>query len=184
MTPAMAEAVAARATCLFSEEQVAAAFDNLAKRISSDLSDKNPLLLCVMTGGIVAASELLRRFIFPLEIDYVHASRYGGGTQGGSLNWHHQPATTLLDRHVLLVDDIFDQGATLDGIAEYCSSQGAASVSCAVLIEKLHDRKLTELRPDYIGLTIEDVYIYGCGMDYRGYLRNRAGIYAVDKGDY
>lgn len=141
-------------------------------------------MLCVVTGGIIISSELALRLSFPMEIDYVHASRYGDAIHGGELQWQHRPQTDLAGRAVLLVDDIFDQGATLAGIAEFCQQQGAASVHVAVLVDKQHDRKLTTLRPDYVGLEVDDVYVYGFGMDYRGYLRNQDAIYAIADEDY
>ncbi len=184
MTAALAEAVRKRARLLYDAKQVGAAFDAMARAIDSELAGSDPVMLCVMTGGIVTASELALRLQFPLEIDYVHASRYGDATRGGELQWVREPALSLQGRTVLLVDDIFDQGATLAGIAEYCLAEGASQVRIAVMVEKQHDRKLTTLRPDYVGIAIEDAYVYGFGMDYRGYLRNAAGIYAVADSDY
>ena len=184
MSAERARAVAGRARCLFTREQIGVALDKIAAGIDRDLATRNPVLLCVVTGGILTTSELAQRLAFPMEIDYVHASRYGDEISGGELEWHHRPQTELSGRAVLLVDDIFDQGATLAGIVDYCKQQGAASVHVAVLVDKIHDRKLTSLRPDYIGLTVDDVYIYGFGMDYRGYLRNQDGIYAIADEDY
>ena len=184
MSAERARAVAARARCLFTRDQIATALDQMAAGIDRDLATKNPVMLCVVTGGILTVSELALRLAFPMEIDYIHASRYGDEISGGELQWHHKPQTKLDGRAVLLVDDIFDQGATLAGITDYCKQQGAASVHSAVLVDKKHDRKLTALRPDYVGLTVDDVYIYGFGMDYRGYLRNQDGIYAIADEDY
>ncbi len=184
MTAALAEEVRGRSRLLYSAEQVETALDSMAIAIAKDLSNSNPIMLSVMTGAFITSSELALRLKFPLEVDYVHASRYGDATRGGELEWHREPALSLKGRTVLLVDDIFDQGATIAGIADYCEKQGAKQVRVAVLVDKKHDRKLTELRPDYVGLSIEDYYIFGYGMDYRGYLRNSAGIYAVDDADY
>lgn len=183
MTAEIARDVSSRAIQLFSDIEVYAALDEMATDMKSDLGELNPVLLCVMTGGIVTTSELALRLDFPLQIDYVHASRYGDATRGGELEWLREPSIDLQGRVVVLVDDIFDQGATLAGIADYCREQGASAVHLAVLVDKHHDRKLTELRPDYIALSVEDHYVYGFGMDYRGYLRNCAGIYAADSSD-
>lgn len=183
MTAGIARDVSSRAIQLYSDIEVYAALDEMAAAMESDLGEANPVLLCIMTGGIVTTSELALRLNFPLQIDYVHASRYGDATRGGELEWLREPTIDLQDRVVVLVDDIFDQGATLAGIADYCRQQGASAVHLAVLVDKQHDRKLTDLRPEYIALTVEDHYVYGFGMDYRGYLRNCAGIYAADASD-
>ena len=184
MTPERVAAVASRARCVFTREQIHSALDAMATEIDRDLAHSNPVLLCVLAGGIVTASELAMRLGFALQIDCVHATRYGDALSGGELDWLHKPQIELASRAVLLVDDIFDQGATLAGIGDYCRQQGAASVHVAVLVNKKHDRKLTSLQPDYVGLQVADEYIYGFGMDYRGYLRNCDAIYAIDESDY
>jgi hypoxanthine phosphoribosyltransferase len=83
-------------------------------------------------------------------------------------------------RNVLIVDDILDEGITLQELIKYCEQEGVSSVHTAVLVNKLHDRKHLDTA-DYIGLTVEDRYVFGYGMDYKGYLRNVPGIYAVDE---
>lgn len=90
------------------------------------------------------------------------------------------PMIEFRDRPVLIIDDILDEGHTLAAIIDYCREQGAASVQCAVLVDKQHERKARpDLKADYVGLEVEDRYIFGYGMDYQGYWRNAPGIYAV-----
>lgn len=158
---------------------VDAALDSMAQRIAALLSNAEPLLLCVLTGGIVPCGRLLPRLSFPLDLDYVHATRYQGGIAGHALEWRAWPATPLKERTVLLVDDIFDEGVTLAGIAQRCRVEGAHQVFSAVLALKRHDRNRTGMRPDVVGLEVPDRYVFGCGMDYRGYLRNLPAIYAA-----
>lgn len=166
------------ADCLYNRVAVEQALDRMAQAMTMDLHDKNPLILCVMTGGIIPMGQLLTRLDFPLQIDYVHASRYRGETSGGKLHWMHHPAFSLKHRNVVLVDDILDEGITLDAIIEYCWEEGANDVKSAVLVNKLHERK-NHIKADYVGLDVEDRYLFGFGMDYHDYLRNAAGIYAV-----
>lgn len=166
------------ADCLFSSDQTEAALDGLAEKITVRHSETNPLIICVMNGGLIVAGCLLSRLDFPLEQDYLHATRYRGETRGGELNWVVEPQHTLKDRHVLIVDDILDEGYTLAAIAEYSRNAGAKSVETVVLVEKMHDRK-HGIKADYVGLQAEDRYLFGYGMDYRGYLRNAPGIFAV-----
>lgn len=158
---------------------VAAAYDAMAAAMTADLEERNPLMMGVMVGGVVPLAELVQRLAFPLQIDYLHASRYRGDVRGGDVHWVAIPQFNLEDRVVVLVDDILDEGTTLAHIRDYCLSQGAREVRCAVLAHKDHDRKPDMKRADYTGLQVPDRYVFGCGMDYRGYLRNAPGIYAV-----
>lgn len=172
--------VLAEADCLFDKSQVEAALDAMAKAISAQLSDSNPLVLCVMNGALVVTGELLTRLEFPLQVDYLHASRYREKLSGADLQWKAYPSSELKGRSVLLVDDILDEGETLVKIREYCLGQGATEVCCAVLIDKNHDRRHPALpRAEFTGLDAPDRYLFGYGMDYKGYLRNAPGIYAV-----
>ncbi len=175
-----AQAVLERADCLYNAEAVDQAYARLAKAITAQLEGSDPLVLCVMTGALIPAGQLLSRIKFPLQIDYIHATRYRGETRGGELHWLVEPVSSLKDRVVLVIDDILDEGLTLAGILEYCREQGARAVYCAVLVNKRHARKsLTEV--DFIGLEVEDRYVFGCGMDYKGYLRNLPAIYAINE---
>ncbi|MDX1696336.1 MAG: hypoxanthine-guanine phosphoribosyltransferase [Ketobacteraceae bacterium] len=168
------------ADCLWSEQQVERAIDGVAQKIEQDMQNENPLVLTVMNGGLVFTSKVIMRLTIPLELDYIHVSRYGFGLTGNELQWKVTPQTNLENRTVLILDDILDEGQTLQAIIQACKSQGARSVRSAVLIEKLHDRKSDpDFKADYTALEVEDRFIFGYGMDYKGYLRNASGIYAV-----
>ena len=171
--------VSTRARCLYTAQQVEAALDAMAVAISGEIGDSNPIILCVMNGGLIVTGSLATRLNFPLQMDYLHVTRYRNETSGADLQWKSYPASSLEDRVVLVVDDILDEGATLERILAYCIEQGASRVLSAVLIEKLHARKLSPIKADFIGLQVEDFYLYGYGMDYKGYLRNAAGIFAI-----
>lgn len=166
------------ADCLHDQQAVEAALDKMATAIGSVMQHRNPLVLCVLTGAIIPAGHLLTRLPFPMQIDYIHATRYRGKTSGGELNWKVRPTHSLKDRTVLVVDDILDEGITLAAILEHCRQEGASEVYSAVLVEKQHDRK-NGLQADFVGLRTEDRYLFGYGMDYKDYLRNAPGIYAV-----
>lgn len=179
ITREQARAVYAQANRLYSEEQVNQALDRMAAEISTELAERDPIVICVMTGGLIPAGHLLTRLNFPLHIDYLHASRYRGETRGGELHWVTRPSLPLAGRTLLVVDDILDEGLTLAAIIDYLRGQGAAAVYSAVLVEKLHERRAAGVSADFIGMEVEDRYVFGCGMDYHGYHRNLPGIYAV-----
>lgn len=165
---------------LFTEPQVEEAIDKMADEITKDLADTNPIVFSVMNGGLVLTGKLVTKLGFPLEISYLHATRYRNQTNGRELEWRTYPQQSLEGRNVLIVDDIHDEGHTLAEIVKHCNEANVASVKVAVLVEKLHDRKaIPGWLPDYVGLECEDRYIYGYGMDLKGYWRNAPGIYAL-----
>lgn len=169
-----------KAECLYDATAVGKAFDHMAADITQKLKDENPLILCVMVGALIPTGHLLTRLNFPLEVDYIHATRYRGTTRGGDLHWLVEPRQTLADRTVLVVDDIMDGGLTLEAIIDYCRQAGAKNVYSAVMINKLREREPgVTIEPDFVGLTTEDRYLFGFGLDYEEYLRNAPGIYAV-----
>ena len=177
--PDYAAAVYEGADCLYSEQEVQAAFDRMAVRINVPLAGADPIVLCVMTGGIVLTGQLLPRLHFALQLDYVHATRYRRTTRGGALDWRVAQELPLRDRKVLVIDDILDEGFTLAAVVKHCTDAGAREVLSAVLISKIHDRRIAGCKADFIGLEVPDRYIFGFGMDYKGYLRNAPGIFAV-----
>lgn len=177
-TPERALAVHAAADRVYDVDEILRALDRMADAIAAALRDSNPLVITVMQGGLVPAGLLLPRLDFPLQTDYLHATRYDGRTRGGEIRWIAQPVHPLAGRTVLLIDDIYDEGHTLAAIVRACEQQGARRVYSAVLLDKKHDRK-ADYRPDFIGLPVVDRYVYGMGMDYKEYLRNAPGIFAV-----
>jgi hypoxanthine phosphoribosyltransferase len=174
------KAALAEADCLATPAEVSAALDRMAAAITARLADANPICYCVMNGGLIIAGRLLSRLEFPLEVAYLHASRYGHALNGNLLDWRIRPTQDLNGRSVLIIDDILDEGYTLEAIAAHCRDEGAREVLSAVLVDKQHERKARPgLKPDFHGLEIADRFLFGCGMDYQGYWRNAAGIYAL-----
>jgi hypoxanthine phosphoribosyltransferase len=172
------DAIAARAELLLSGEEMERVLDRLAEEITDALQDKDPLVLCVMNGAVVVVGRLLPRLRFPLSLDYVHATRYRGATSGSSLQWLRRPAASVRGRHLLIVDDILDRGITLEAIVEACREDGAATVHTAVLLEK-ECQRVSAFEADFVGVRLPDRYLYGYGLDYKGYFRNADGVYAV-----
>ncbi|GAA5169905.1 hypoxanthine-guanine phosphoribosyltransferase [Viridibacterium curvum] len=168
------------AECLVTPIQVERALDNMAEAITQRLQDSNPLVFTIMTGGLILAGRILPRLLFPLELDYLHATRYGHELNGNLLDWRVRPARDIKGRSVLILDDILDEGYTIAAVMDYLRAEGASEVLAAALVNKVHDRKaLPGMRPDFCGLDLPDRFLFGCGMDYKGYWRNAPGIYAL-----
>lgn len=161
-----------------SSEAIAAAINKLGEEISQVLQNTNPIVLCVVSGGIVFAGQLLTRFNFPMELDYVHASRYRNATVGTTLVWEALPKLSLTNRTVLLVDDILDEGVTLKAIQDKCFELGAVKVLSVVLVEKQLDQ-VKPISADFVGLEVPNRYVFGFGMDAYGWWRNLPAIYAL-----
>ncbi len=172
------ERVLKEAECLFEEDEVEAAISAMAGEITRKLKERNPLIISVMNGAVVLAGKLLTQLDFPLEHDYIHVSRYRGKTHGDKLNWLTKPHSSLAGRDILILDDILDEGPTLKAIIQYCHEMGAEQVYSAVLVLKIHDRNVG-IMADFVGIEAPDRYLFGYGMDYKEYLRNAPGIYAV-----
>lgn len=178
--PTKIKEVYEKSSCLFTTNEVEAALDRMAIKIHAELNEKNPVIICVMIGGLVPLGNLLHRLDFPLEVDYVHATRYRGDITGGDIHWKVKPTTNLEGRTVLIVDDILDGGVTLAAIIAEIEAMGAAKVYSAVLVDKFRKRVPNGLqKADFVGLEVEDHYIFGYGMDYNEYLRNAPGIFVV-----
>jgi len=164
---------------LFDADEVDQAIATLADRVAADVEDQFPLLLCVMNGGLYMTGQLMRYWNFPLTVDYVHATRYRLATLGRDVLWKAYPQNDLKDRHVIIVDDIFDQGFTLEEVKSYCLKKGAKKCTSVFLIRKQHQRKRADIEADYVALECEDLYVYGSGMDLHSHFRNLSGIHAI-----
>ncbi len=161
-----------------SADEVQSAVERLASDIERKLGASYPLVLAVMGGAVVFAGQILPRLRFPLDFDYVHASRYGAMTRGSRIEWRVRPPALVRGRTVLVLDDILDHGETMHAIRGGLLELGAASVQCAVLVEKiLKDPK--PIAPDFVGLKIPDRFVFGCGMDAKGFWRNLPEIRAM-----
>ena len=161
-----------------SGEQIEAAVSRLAGEISERLSGRYPLILTVMGGAVIFAGRLLPQLRFPIDLDYIHLTRYGAATRGGRIDWRVSPPEAVRGRHVLVLDDILDGGQTMQAIREQVLAQGAASFHCAVLVEKILQRS-KPIAADFVGLRIPDRFVFGYGMDAKGFWRNLPEIRAM-----
>jgi len=178
MSPAEARRILAEADLLCSAAEITRTLDRMAGDIARRLEDANPLVMAIMGGAMIFAGRLLSRLEFPLECDYVHATRYGAGTAGGELTWLVAPHISVAGRTVLLLDDILDEGVTLAATKSRLLELGAGECLVAVLSEKDLGRE-KPIVPDFVGVRLPNRYVFGCGMDVNGAWRNLPGIYAV-----
>lgn len=157
--------------------QVQQALKRVAAEISLALKDSNPLVLSVMGGAVVFSGQLLPLLEFPLEFDYLHVTRYRGGTRGGDVLWKVEPHIEIRDRTVLILDDILDEGETLAAIRGRLLAGGVREVKTAVFVDKDIGRE-KPIRADFVGLTLPNRYLFGFGMDIHEAWRNLPAIYA------
>lgn len=156
-----------------------AAIARMGAQITQALDGDRALFLTVLHGGLIFAGPLALSIGCDLQFDYVHATRYRGGTQGAELQWLRKPLVSIRERCVILVDDILDEGHTLTALRDACLAEGARRVLIAVLCEKSHGRRVPGLTADFTGVQVPDRYVFGYGMDYHEQGRNLPGIYAL-----
>lgn len=166
------------AELICSAAEVSQAVARLAQEIEKSLGNQSPLVLSVMGGAVVFTGQILPQLNFPLEFDYIHVSRYGNATQGGSLEWKVMPRENVAGRVILVLDDILDEGHTMAAIRDKLLAMGAAAFYCAVFADKETGKK-KPISADFVGVSLPNRYVFGFGMDVRGAWRNLPAIYAI-----
>lgn len=178
----MAEPQVAGARLVASAADVRRAWDRLATALQPLVHREPCLLLGVMLGGMVPLVQIASRLEGDYLIDYCHLSRYHGHTVGGDVHWLAHPHQDIRGLTVILVDDIFDRGRTLDELHQWCKAGGAKRVLTAVLVRKRHSDELCG-QPDFWGIEVGNEYVFGCGMDYRERWRHLNEIYALSQSE-
>ncbi len=182
MTLDEANAITANSDLLFNKAEVDAATSRMAVEISRDYQDRYPLILSVMGGAVVFTGQLLPQLTIACDFDIVQASRYGNAKVGSELTCRVAPRDNIAGRHVLILDDILDEGITLAAIVDLVKRTGALSVACAVFCVKDYGDQINAkkpLRADYVGLTVPNRFVFGYGMDVSGAWRNLGEIRAI-----
>ncbi len=175
------EQAVAQADLLVDRPAIDKAIAGIADAIARDYKGEVPVFLSIMNGALPFAGQLALELGArgqDAQFDYMQASRYHGES-GGELVWKHRPVSSLFGRRVLLVDDILDEGFTLQGVCDWCLEQGATDVRIAVLTVKKHDRCLDGVKADYAGIELPDRFVFGFGMDVSESLRSLPAIYAM-----
>ena len=175
------EQAVAQADLLVDRPTIDTAIAGIADAIARDYKGEVPVFISIMNGALPFAGQLALELGArgqDAQFDYMQASRYHGES-GGELVWKHRPVSALFGRRVILVDDILDEGFTLQGVREWCLEQGATDVRIAVLTVKKHDRCLPGVKADYSGIELPDRFVFGFGMDVSESLRSLPAIYAM-----
>ncbi|TVQ30153.1 MAG: hypoxanthine-guanine phosphoribosyltransferase [Wenzhouxiangella sp.] len=163
---------------LIDRAEISQALDDQARRVETRLQGHERVTLMVlMNGGMYPAVALSSRIKRPLLFDHVHASRYRGQTSGGEIKWGRWPDSVI--GTILLVDDIFDEGYTMQAVRHRLLAEGAEEVITVSLTVKQHDRGLARDWIDDAALSVPDRYVFGCGMDWHGYWRQLDEIWAL-----
>ncbi len=161
-----------------SEENILKAVDEVANRINRDLEGKNPLMLCVLNGSFMFASDLMKRITIPCEISFVKLSSYQGTGSSGKVKELIGLNENIEGRTVVLLEDIVDTGLTICNTIDQVKALGPADVNVATMLFK-PDACKKDVTLEYVGMSIPNDFIVGYGLDYDGYGRNLRNIYTL-----
>lgn len=150
---------------IISREEIAARVEELGKEISKHYNGEPLTVVVLMTGGMIFASDLIRAMDIPLWVDSISVASYHGHSSTGELKFRSELKMSVKDRHVLLVDEVFDTGLTLTALRDYMRSAGALSVKAAVAVIKDIPRKPESIMPEFFGFQAPDRYLIGYGLD-------------------
>lgn len=170
----------ANSSLVYSASEVETAIDVVAHQINQQFKDTPVVLMCVMTGALYFSAKLLAKLAMPVELDYVQANRYHANLSGAELVWAKLPTQDLHGKTVLLVDDILDEGVTLQAVHAKCLELGARAVRTVVLADKLN-QQTKPIKSDFTALTVPNLFVFGCGMDAHGWWRNLSEIRAINQ---
>ena len=160
------------AKILITEEQLQERIAELGKQISKDYGSNRPLLVCILKGGILFLSDLIRQITIPHEIDFMAISSYGASTESsGVVRILKDLDANIVDRHVLIVEDIIDTGHTLDYILRNLSTREPASLRICTLLSK-PARREKDVPLEYVGFEIPNEFVIGYGLDFAEIYRN------------
>jgi len=166
---------------LFTRDEIAATVSRLAVEIRHDYLDKNPVLIAVLKGSFVFLADLVRQLDFPLEVEFVRLSSYGGGMESsGTVKMAPGALSKIKGRHILVIEDIIDTGLTAAFLLDYLRRKKPASLKFCSLTDKA-DRRRVVVNIDYRGLTVPDKFIVGYGLDCDEKYRNLPDIYVLEQ---
>lgn len=167
---------------LLSEEQIQSRIEELAKKINKDYEGEKITVLCLLKGGIMFMTDLVKRIDIPMKMEFMVVSSYGNETKtSGVVKILKDMDQSVENEHVLIVEDIIDSGHTLNYIINILKSRNPASIKICTLLDKPQQRE-AQVAVDYVGFTIPNEFVIGYGLDYEQYYRNLPYV-AIKKGD-
>ena len=158
---------------LLTEEQIQARITELGEILTKDYMDKNPIVVGVMKGVVVFYADMIRKIKTPCQMDFMWISSYAGTESTGNMIVRRDVSSDIKGRHVLILEDIFDTGNSLDYTVKHLLAKEPASVKVCTLLDKPERRNPNiTLKPDYIGFTIPNEFVVGYGLDFNENYRN------------
>ena len=158
---------------LLSEEQIQSKVRELAGQLSEEYKDKNPVFIGVLKGVVMFFADVVRSVTIPCEIDFMCISSYSGTTSKGKTDVRKDVSVDLKGRHVVILEDIYDTGSSLDFTYRHILNKQPASVKICTLLDKPSRRRPEiTLQPDYVGYVVPNEFVVGYGLDYNEHYRN------------
>jgi hypoxanthine phosphoribosyltransferase len=158
---------------LVTEEQIKARIKELGKILTEEYAGKDPIVVGVLKGVVVFYADMIREIKVPCQMDFLWISSYAGTSSTGIMKVKQELANNIEGRHVLILEDIFDTGNSLDYTYKYVQSKNPASIKICTLLDKPEGRNpAVTLVPDYVGFTIPSAFVVGYGLDYNEHYRN------------
>ena len=165
---------------LLTEEEVNEKIKKIVEQISKDYEGKQIHLICILKGGVFFTCELAKRLTIPVSLDFMSVSSYGSGTKSsGVVKIIKDLDEPLEGKNVIIVEDIIDSGRTLAYLIEVLKQRNPASIRLCTLLDK-PERRVKDVKVDYVGFNIPDEFVVGYGLDYAQRYRNLPFIGVVE----
>ena len=158
---------------LLSEQQIQARIQELGEILTKEYADKNPVIIGVLKGVVVFYADMIRHIQVPCQMDFMWLSSYAGTDSTGRMLVRQDVTADIEGRHVLILEDIFDTGNSLEFTVNHLKKQNPASIKICTLLDKPERRRAgVTLKADYVGFTIPNAFVVGYGLDYNEKYRN------------
>ena len=165
---------------LVSNEEIIEICKDIGSKLSEKFKDKFPVVICVLKGAAPFHAELIKHMNIDLEVDYIQVKSYVGKETSGSVTFKKDLDVNIEGRDVIIVEDIVDSGITLNALTNAIDERNPSSITFVTLLDKPSRRKV-EAKPDYVGKTIENLFVFGFGLDLNEKCRNLKDIYYFDE---
>lgn len=158
---------------LLSEQQIQTRIQELGEILTKEYADKNPVIVGVLKGVVVFYADMIRHIQVPCQMDFMWLSSYAGTDSTGKMLVRQDVTADIEGRHVLILEDIFDTGNSLEFTVNHLKKQNPASIKICTLLDKPERRRAgVTLKADYVGFTIPNAFVVGYGLDYNEKYRN------------